>query len=236
MIENLQIFLQQNGFNTTSEEILNDTFIIERFARYSLLISCLFLIPLAFIYAGISLLLNDRLNVSEDDYYGPVDHALIKFQRCFGRNICCYRLSLFLLAILGIAAISPGIIVGPLAINAVVEKSRGCLQAAIIWAIFSIIASFLVGFFGGYSINFLRSKEDHFADNDEEAKSKMKILRTMFEKIQDQENTIKYTIIMMLPRIFEIVLIIYSWKFAFGKISELLPISSKSSVKLFQKE
>ena len=47
----------------------------------------------------------------------------------------------------------------------------------------------------------------------------MKILRTMFEKIQDQENTIKYTIIMMLPRIFEIVLIIYSWKFAFGKIS-----------------
>ena len=30
-------------------------------------------------------------------------------------------------------------------------------------AIFSIIASFLVGFFGGYSINFLRSKEDHFA-------------------------------------------------------------------------
>ena len=47
----------------------------------------------------------------------------------------------------------------------------------------------------------------------------MKILRTMFEKIQDQENTIKYTIIMMLPRIFEIVLIIYSWKFAFGKVS-----------------
>ena len=118
---------------------MNDTFIIERFARYSLLISCLFLIPLAFIYIGILLLLNDRLNVSVDDYYGPVDHALIKFQRCFGRNICCYRFSLFLLAILGIAAISPGIIVGPLAINAVTEKSRGCLQAAIIWVRFFLI-------------------------------------------------------------------------------------------------
>ena len=96
-----------------------------------------------------------------------------------------------------------------------------------------IKASFLVGFFGGYSINFLRSKEDHFAgalksvsrienrlpDNDEEIKSKMKILRTMFEKLQDQEKTIKYTIIMMLPRIFEIVLIIFSLKFAFGRIS-----------------
>ena len=115
-----------------------DTEIIERFARYSLIISCLSLIPLAIIYIGMLLLLNDRLNVSEDDYYGPVDHALIKFQKCFGRNICCYRFSLFLLAVLGIAAISPGIIIGPLAINAVTEKSRGCLQAAIVWVKFYI--------------------------------------------------------------------------------------------------
>ena len=55
---------------------------------------------------------------------------------------------------------------------------------------------------------------------------KLKILETeysircigmLFSKLQGTWTTIKYVLLMMVPRVIEIFIIIYSWKYTFGK-------------------
>jgi len=65
----------------------------------------------------------------------------------------------------GISSISPGIIVGPLAIEAMKVRSIYYLQAAVVWAYIGIGASFIVGLFGGYWIKYLRWTEVDIGKN-----------------------------------------------------------------------
>ena len=36
----------------------------------------------------------DPPEAAEEDFYGPVDHAIIRFKKCFGLHTYCYRVAL----------------------------------------------------------------------------------------------------------------------------------------------
>ena len=57
----------------------------------SMVVSCLLLIPLLSSYICIICLIYDPPDANEEDFYGPVDHAINRFKKCFGLHVYCYR-------------------------------------------------------------------------------------------------------------------------------------------------
>ena len=123
------------------------------------------LIPLLAALVCVLCLLYDPPEVAPEDYYGPVDHMLLRFKAFYGLHIFWYRISWILLIILGVSAFSPGIMVGPLVLNGIRTASVQSLTAGIVLAQIGVASSMLLGFFGGYSIKLLYSKDAITIDN-----------------------------------------------------------------------
>ena len=45
-------------------------------------------------YICVICLMYDPPEAAEEDFYGPVDHAIIRFKKCFGLHTCCYKVAL----------------------------------------------------------------------------------------------------------------------------------------------
>ena len=64
---------------------------IMKLANSSLVVSFIMLIPLVISLICVLCLLYDPPEVAPEDYYGPIDHALIRFKQFYGHHVFCYR-------------------------------------------------------------------------------------------------------------------------------------------------
>ena len=92
-------------------------------------------------------------------------------------------------------------------------------------------SSLFVGIFGGYWIKILNTKEIETL-NDEYEHYTIKCIGRMFYKVQDVFTTVKYVIIMMLPRIIELLIIVNTWSFALGRRKRLVMFAGDDKLSL----
>ena len=54
----------------------------------------------------------------------------------------------------------------------------------------------------------------------------------MFYKVQDVFTTVKYVIIMMIPRTIELLIIVYTWSFALGRKRKIVTYAEEDQLSL----
>ena len=93
------------------------------------------------------------------------------------------------------------------------------------------LSSLFVGIFGGYWIKLLNTKEiDNLSEEYEHYT--IKCIGKMFYKVQDVFTTVKYVIIMMIPRTIELLIIVYTWSFALGRKRKIVTYAEEDQLSL----
>ena len=89
-----------------------------------------------------------------------------------------------------------------------------------------------VGIFGGYWIKILNTKEIDTLNEEYDEHYTIKCIGKMFYKVQDVFTTVKYVIIMMVPRIIELLIIVNTWSFALGRRKRLVIFAGEDMLSL----